>query len=473
MLTEHIPEQVRAPGEAVSYSNYASALAGRIVENLSGLSFDQYIEKNILTPLEMNHTSFREPADMSSNSQANVAAMPTSLSRNLSTGFMYYAGRHRDHGFEYIHHFGPAGSASSTSVDMARYMIAHLNKGVLDGKRILLESTVDEMRQRNFSDRNEMIDFSHGFFNGSIQGHRYFGHGGATSSFKTMMMIFPELQFGVFVAINQGTGTGPTYNIPSLLVKTLFAPKKTIVQLTPSQDFKLHGQKYTGQYMNNRHNYSRLEKIFSLVGNSAEISLDPQGYLLRTQGGITTAWVEVSKGVFRNAESESVIKFDFAPSGNVIRYSVEAGHGSYDKISFIESPKYFFISLIVISFFALTTLIGGYARRKHSTNSSLSAIDTVGFIGSILSLGLTFTILVVGSGLGLNDFYFWPSSGVKIVAWLSVISAATFVLMLLNLSSVWRYSWPRLRKINRLLFSLSTIAALYALWQWNLLGLYY
>jgi len=472
MLAQHIPKQVRAPGEAVSYSNYATALAGLIIENLSGQSYDDYIEQHLLFPLAMRQTSFRE-----SLGETNpLGSISTELAADFSTGFNYYGGRHHDHGFEFIHHFGPAGSASSSASDMARYMLAHLNNGELDGQRILKVATVEKMRQRNFDDRLMMTDFAHGFFNGEVEGHAYFGHGGATSTFKTMMLIFPELNFGVFVSINQGLGTAPTYNIPTLLAKTLFPAKKILIDGKPNKEIIESGQKYVGNYMTNRRSYSKLEKIFSLVDSSANISIDKDGYLIRNQAGNVTAWVETSPGIFSNAENHAVMKFDIDSNGSVLRFNSEAGHTSMDKISYFESSNYFFMTLILSLIFSITTLLGFYHRRRTKTsrsNGTNQATDWVGFMASLSGVLLTSVLFLVGSGLGIADFYVWPSSAVKLMIWVSLIASVMFALLAINNVAVWKSAWPLMRKLNRTVFSVIGIATIYALWQWNLLGFYY
>src|SRR4030095_12265782 len=60
-LPTHMPKRVRPPGTFSSYSNWATATAGYIVERASGKSWDEYIEANILGPLGMEHTTGRQP----------------------------------------------------------------------------------------------------------------------------------------------------------------------------------------------------------------------------------------------------------------------------------------------------------------------------------------------------------------------------------------------------------------------------
>src|SRR4030095_11161437 len=52
-LPAHMPKRVRPPGTYAAYSNWATAMAGYIVERVSGMPFDTYVDQNILEPLGM------------------------------------------------------------------------------------------------------------------------------------------------------------------------------------------------------------------------------------------------------------------------------------------------------------------------------------------------------------------------------------------------------------------------------------
>ena len=62
----HIPRQIYPPGTVPAYSNYGAALAGYIVQRLSGKPFDDYVAENIFKPLDMPHSTsisrFRPPS---------------------------------------------------------------------------------------------------------------------------------------------------------------------------------------------------------------------------------------------------------------------------------------------------------------------------------------------------------------------------------------------------------------------------
>ena len=61
LLKAWVPTRIYAPGTTPAYSNYATALAGYIIERVSGQSFDDYVERHVFTPLGMASASFRQP----------------------------------------------------------------------------------------------------------------------------------------------------------------------------------------------------------------------------------------------------------------------------------------------------------------------------------------------------------------------------------------------------------------------------
>ena len=80
-LRDHLPARVRAPGEAVSYSNYGVVLAGLVVQDVSGIPFNEYVETHIFQPLQMQHTTFREPLG-----PEHPMPYPPSSRRSLQSG---------------------------------------------------------------------------------------------------------------------------------------------------------------------------------------------------------------------------------------------------------------------------------------------------------------------------------------------------------------------------------------------------
>jgi CubicO group peptidase (beta-lactamase class C family) len=178
-LPAHMPARVRAPATFASYSNWATAAAGYIVERLGGeKSWDLYNEKYIFQPLGMSHTSSRQP-------------LPAALRGDMSIGYEWKQGEFVPHKFEIVKGGAPAGSVSASATDMANFMIAHLNKGALGDARILGEQEAALMHTRVRGHDPRLPGFAHGFYEQSSHGLRIIGHGGDTQWFHSSLSLIP------------------------------------------------------------------------------------------------------------------------------------------------------------------------------------------------------------------------------------------------------------------------------------------
>ncbi|HEX7334535.1 MAG TPA: serine hydrolase domain-containing protein [Pyrinomonadaceae bacterium] len=192
-LKTHIPGRIYPPGTVPAYSNYATAVAGYIVERVSGRAFDEYVAENILKPLNMTRSTFTQP-------------LPADLAPLMSNG--YHLGSDAAGPFEVINAF-PAGSLSSTATDMAQFMMAHLAEGQLGNARILKPETTRLMHSRLFALDDAANAMCYGFYEESRNGHRIIGHGGDTIYFHSDLHLVLDQKLGFFVSYNSaGNGGG-------------------------------------------------------------------------------------------------------------------------------------------------------------------------------------------------------------------------------------------------------------------------
>ncbi|MBY8826000.1 serine hydrolase domain-containing protein [Sphingomonas colocasiae] len=185
-LKTWVPERIYAPGTVPAYSNYASALAGYVVQRVSGQDYYDYMDAHVLGPLGMTLSSFRQPA-------------PAKLQPLLSQG--YAAGSEEPTYFEHWS-VAPAGSLLATSHDMAGFMIAHLQQGRFGNAQILAPATAAQMHMiqpRIFPALNGM---ALGFYEHSRNGHRILAHNGGTQFFHSDMHLFLDDGVGIFISLN-------------------------------------------------------------------------------------------------------------------------------------------------------------------------------------------------------------------------------------------------------------------------------
>jgi CubicO group peptidase (beta-lactamase class C family) len=186
-LKENTRPFLFAAGEAPAYSNYGAALAGYIVQRVSGEPFASYVQRHITGPLGMVRTTFVQP-------------LPSGLAPLASKG--YRASDQEAQPFELVE-TAPAGSVSTTADDMARFMLMHLGDGSLNGVRILRPETARLMHTPAQQQPVAGFDtLAHGFFSMIRNGTRVIGHGGDTVVFHTDLNLLPEKGVGIFVSFN-------------------------------------------------------------------------------------------------------------------------------------------------------------------------------------------------------------------------------------------------------------------------------
>ena len=127
------PDQIYEPDTVTAYSNFGTALLGRLVEIISGQSYADYVDQHILQPLDMTHSSAAQP-------------LPADLQPDMVSGFTTFAGT-EPAPFEHISS-APVRSISATSVDMARFM----NFALGHEPRILKRETLQVMQMHASAD---------------------------------------------------------------------------------------------------------------------------------------------------------------------------------------------------------------------------------------------------------------------------------------------------------------------------------
>ena len=182
----HLPRRLFSPGTTVAYSNYGATLAGYILERVSGIRFEDYVEEFIFRPLNMSHSTFCQP-------------LPVSLEPAMSK--TYRAAWEIPSQFQICQTI-PAGGLSSSAGDMAKFMIAHLQNGAYGGAHILKPETAQMMHAHQFSSADSVNGLCLGFYEESRNGRRIIGHAGDIAHFHSALHLIPEENLGLFVSYN-------------------------------------------------------------------------------------------------------------------------------------------------------------------------------------------------------------------------------------------------------------------------------
>jgi CubicO group peptidase (beta-lactamase class C family) len=286
-LRNNIPSRIYAPGTMPAYSNYATALAGYIIQRVSGEQFPEYIKHHIFDPLGMQHSTFYQP-------------LPQGWNANMSAG--YKNGRDGEaQPFEIIP-ASPAGALSLTGSDMARFMIAHLNHGA----GLLQPQTADMMHSYRDQQFPVVEPMALGFYHEDLNGLNIIAHGGDTQWFHSNVALLLDQHVGVFISVNSEGGPAPStrllrWEFMQAFVDRYF-PAAHPADGAPLPTARQHGAQVVGDYESSRR--AQTDPLLAVYfAGQTTVSMLPNGDLvgfgLPDANGAPKHWREVAPYVWK------------------------------------------------------------------------------------------------------------------------------------------------------------------------------
>jgi len=390
-LKTHIPGRIYPPGTVPAYSNYATAVAGYIVERVSGKPFEQYIAENIFKPLNMGHSSFVQP-------------LPAELAPLMSSGYRLASDDAQP--FEVVNPF-PAGSLSSSATDMAQFMIAHLQDGQLNGASILKPETARLMHSRLFGLDDAANAMCYGFYEETRNGHRIIGHGGDTVSFHSDLHLVLDQKVGFFVSYNspgRGDGSGRVNLWHAFLDRYYPYTAPAASSSTAKDDAKAA----SGTYNLSRRSENSFLKAASLLG---QFTVSPVGDgdivvpQLTGPNGKPKHWQAVAPMTFQERDGQDKLIFKPDQSGRmqlILPYPFFVGQ----RISVLENGKLLTTVLVVSLVLMLLTLIlwpvSWFVRRHYGRKLELPRLPLL--FRFLVRIAFLLDIIFIASLLGLLTY---------------------------------------------------------------------
>ncbi len=166
------------PGEKFRYNNSGYILLGHIIELVSGKTYEEYIQDNFFTPLNMERSSY---------------GSTSRIIKGRAYGYDKADDKYKNADFLSMTQPYAAGSLLSTVDDVHKWY-----KAVMADKVITQENRT-KAHTRSVLNNGEQTDYGYGWSIGNIQGTKMVQHGGGINGFLTASLILPEKD--VFVAI--------------------------------------------------------------------------------------------------------------------------------------------------------------------------------------------------------------------------------------------------------------------------------
>jgi len=411
ILTEEIPARVWPVGEASAYSNWGYALAGYIIQEVSGMSFEDYIDENILEPLGMDHSSFYRD-------------LPTPLNGYHSLGYVYDNNLGFFSQYPEIMTIPPAGGLSATASDMANFMLAQLNNGSYNGHRILGNDTIREMHQPHFISHIGMPGMCLGLYEMIINNQTVLTHEGDTLFFTSQMTLLPEHGIGLFVSYNTATSEEPRKELLDAFMDEYFPGSYSPIVPIPEHMERVH--RYVGHYMKMRTAFTtveRFELLLELKYAAVEVIANPDG-TIQVFGEI---YVEVEPLLFREVtgQYDHLIAFTEDENGVITHlYESDMCPNSWKKLQWYDAPPVFEGFLWFSFFFLLLTLVGWsaggvntYLRHKPKAPRSTRITRWI-----VVPMYLSYLLLLLLTGPAVVSRYWLVDSDIHPVEYLTLQS---------------------------------------------------
>lgn len=461
VFLEQIPTRVRPPSTFSSYSNHGTGMAAYIVEQISGLKWDDYVEQKIFAPLDMTQTSFRQP-------------LPDNLQRNHSKGYTFGNSYHAQ-SLKTIP-LAPVGVASTTANDITKFMIAHLQKGKYGKRKILDSLTAVQMHSPLFQHAPNINGMCYGFFDHSENGYKIIGHGGATEFFFSMLLLYPEQGAGIFISTNTTNGVDLNRTVTTAFTNRYFPAKDTFQTITLP---KAYLQEFEGDYLSNRRPHDRFTKIAALVMDPMTISVTEDG-LLKTSGNPSRTWMPLDSMTFVDLTSRRKLGFRRDAAGIVQHaFTSNAPHTALDRIPMSSSRSLhgrlfaFTLGGALLAF--LIWLVNHFYKWYYQITDEQdlpASAKKVALLNGLMILAFFIAFMIFSNG---NAIIFrnrnWTDYALLSLPLLSLLLT---VWQIIKTIGVWKMDKVRLR--SRLFYSFLTIGFILLMGQfyfWNLLGFYF
>lgn len=210
------------------YNNLMYTAAGQVIEELSGQTWEQFVQRRIFDPLGMS----RSTLTIEDNLKGPEPAVPYSERRDSTVLYRqpYYTAEVA---------IAPAGAINSSVQDLSRWVIALLNGGTVNGKAVIPAAVLKETMAPSLAMPNATLEsrgwgenlnqyYGTGRWVSSYRGHLLALHGGDLPGFHSQISIMPNDSLGVIVLVVgdhvASFYNGLTYNIYERLLGLPLTP---------------------------------------------------------------------------------------------------------------------------------------------------------------------------------------------------------------------------------------------------------
>ena len=452
------PAQVFAPGTTPGYSNYGMALAGYIVQRVSGQPFETYVREHVLEPAGMTTSTYEQP-------------LPAGLAGSLGPG---HTSAGEEVSFELMGDF-PAGSLTVSAPDFAAFMNAQLSRS----PKLLREETWEQMwspglGEERLGSRAKAGEMGLGYFDLSRHGQRVVGHGGDIPGWHSQFELYPEEKTGIFISYNgDGNGSDSSNNLREDLAQG-FADRYfpgDAVKASGSKDSAERARQVAGSYVPSRTFWTTFLSAWMPAYSSVSIEHTGDGKLKVDK----TQYVEVEPWVWRQVDGRGAIAAQ-VKDGKVVSLSQEPAFTLLPTTLLQQAlVPVFGVCLVLLLVVTVAWPVGALRRRRalkrgQEVGAPVPWLTRVARGGGVLALAAQLTwisllvVIMTNSSTITDGSFTWLipvarcAQVLQALGVVAVIPAAADFVVSLRRRAGWR----------RVTMSAVLLAALVALawWAW-------
>ncbi len=457
------PRQVFRRGALSAYSNWGSNLTALIIEDATGRDYGEFLFEEILEPLGMKATTLTGASPAASDPATPV-----------SKNYRVTAGGPEEVGQLDLGSFAPIGGMTTTADDMARWMRFHLNRGELDGVRLLSEAGHAALRRRDFDPVSGAPGRASGFADIPYRSIRYYGHTGSINAFLSKFAIAPALGIGVFIAQNTSDHFDPIERVPLLVFDRELAqrgerPSAARIP-TPTEEDIEAAAAVAGQYITTRRVFFGPLKILAALDGVTELSARDG---LLTGPHPNAPFARIAPDVWENRLGQR-LAFVRGDDESVEYLITPGGATAVLPVTWRSEPMILAGALGATVLLSFTTWLGFWRRfrqqpERRRTGTALSVIAL------LAALPIAWLGVLAARMPGPNDLSFaevfsdWPLPFLADLSLAATVTCGVGALMTICLIPVWaRSRWNLLRRTHFTLYALAYAALALSFVNWGL-----
>ena len=415
-----LPQAARPPGGPVVYSNFGVSVLGALIEDVTGLTYGEYLQQRIFEPLGM--------------SGSGVGYRPLLPDAHAEPALIYQDGRVRETDYYPKHpFFAASGGVYSTAADMALFMRAQLEAGEGSFSQRLMSAEGYRLLQTGRAANAELPRFP---VIASLVMVRTYGdvrtlsHAGNVQTFRSVMILVPDRAIGIFVSVS---GDNPLFSWRDFAVQLRGQPGVGRVLLpfplamavmeyllgegaTRSESMPpvpaataSDPERFLGDYRPAQRSISTIEIPF-VFREALRVGIADDGTLrIRGRDGFR----EIAPLAFARPELDRMAAF-VEEDEDIVAFAT-AYPRYYERVSGLASPRVLqiwhlgFGLLSLLGLFAVRWPRGGVAARSAPWLSGAAGVAAIGlFVWPYIGLGLASQEVLTEPGLGV---FVWIAMG--------------------------------------------------------------